>query len=61
MNEKNILNVENLVSAIKEVAEVIAKNGGAEISAIVKEINEGEVMAKIIIEPYRFISRKAQE
>lgn len=61
MNEKNILNVENLVAAIKEVAEVISKNGGAEISAIVKEINEGEVFAKIIIEPYRFISRKAQE
>ena len=57
MNEKKLLNVEKLVAAIKEVAAVISENGGAEIRARVKEINEGEVIAHIIIEPYRFIER----
>lgn len=57
MNEKKIFNVEQLVAAIKEVAATIAENGGAEIKALVKEINDGEVVARIIIEPYRFIAR----
>lgn len=58
MNESSILNVEKLVAAIKEVAAVIAENGGAEIKARLVEINEGEVIAHIIIEPYRFIERE---
>ena len=48
-------NIETLVSAIKEVAEVIAKNGGADIKAIVKEINEGETAVHILIGPYQFM------
>lgn len=58
---ENIFNSEKLVAAIKEVAEVIAKNGGAEIKAQVLERREGEVLAHIIIEPYRFIERKGEE
>lgn len=56
MNE-SVLNVEKLVAAIKEVAAVIAENGGAEIKARLVEINEGEVIAHIIIEPYCFTER----
>lgn len=56
MSKEKILNTETLVSAIKEVAAAISENGGAEIKARVIE-NEGELLAHIIIEPYRFIAR----
>ena len=59
MSEKNILNVETLVEAIKEVAEVIAKNGGADIRAVVKE-TDNVMQARIIIEPYRFIAEREE-
>lgn len=58
MSKEKILNIETLVSAIKEVAAAISENGGAEIKARVKEINEGEMVAHIIIEPYCFVSRE---
>lgn len=58
---KKYFDSETLVAAIKEVAEVIAKNGGADIKAIAKEINEGEVAVHIIVGPYRFINEEAEK
>ena len=54
-------NVETLVETIKEVAAVISKNGGAEIKALFREINEKDALAHIIIEPFRFISQAERE
>lgn len=58
MSPKKIFNTETLVSAIKEVAAVIAENGGTEIKARVIEKSECEVLAHIIIAPYQFKSEK---
>ena len=60
MSPKKIFNTETLVSAIKEVAAVIAENGGAEIKARVFETCESEVLAHIIIEPYCFKAEAAK-
>lgn len=58
MNEKNIFNVQDLIAAIKEVAAVIAENGGADIKAYVKEIDNRTVAARIIIEPYNVLEKR---
>lgn len=58
MSEGKRLKVEALVSAIKEVAEAISNNGGAEIKALVRETDNGEIMVHIIIEPYKFICER---
>lgn len=50
------LNIETIVSAIKEVAAAISENDGADIKAIFEE-SEGELLAHIIVEPYCFISK----
>lgn len=62
MSKEKIFDREALVSAIKEVAAVIAENGGAEIKARVVERSEVETLVHIIIGPYQFrAERKAQE
>lgn len=55
--KEKVFNSETIISAIKEVAVAVAENGGAEIKARFFESN-GEVLAHIIIEPYRFISKE---
>lgn len=53
MSEEKKLNIETLVEAIKEVAAAISENGGrADIRAFVKELNDGTIGVRIIIEPF---------